>query len=146
MKEIRILLFTSVRDDAQFKTLTGATASDPRIFFEFTPQKVIVNDNKPAYAVYYRTGTIQARSIDIAGRDEQVYAIEIWAKKPDICDDIADRLVEKFRDQQYLTTSYKVLRTYGLVAGSPQLNEGRKLYTLTVNIYFTKIVQTVGVS
>lgn len=141
MKEIRKLVYQIIRDDATFKILTGATASDPRIFWQFTPQKVNVTDSRHTYVVYFRSGTISTTDkVNEAGREDQVYTIEIYSKTSDGCDDVADRLVDMFRDKQYTTATYSVLRTYANVLGSPIFDDGRELYTLDVNLYCTKIV------
>lgn len=141
MKEIRVLVFETIKDDSTFKTLTGATASDPRIFWQFTPQRVNVTSSRHTYAVYYRSGTISTTDkVDVAGREDQVYTVEIYSKTPEGCDDVADRLVDIFRDRQFTTNTYSVLRTYAAVLGSPIFDDGRELYTLDVNLYCTKIV------
>jgi hypothetical protein len=141
MKEIRVLVFETIKDDSTFQNLTGATASDPRIFWQFTPQKVQVTDSRHTYAVYFRSGTISTTDkVDVAGREDQVYTIEIYSKTPDGCDVVADRLVDMFRDRQYTTNTYSVLRTYASVLGSPIYDDGRNLYVVNVNLYCTRIV------
>lgn len=141
MKEIRVLVYETIRDDATFKALTGAIASDPRIFWQFTPQKVQVTDSRHTYIVYFRAGTVTTvDKVDVAGREDQVYTIEIYSKTPQGCDDVADRLVDMFRDRQFATNTYSVLRTYANVLGSPIFDDGRELYTLSVNLFCTKIV------
>ena len=142
ISEIRALVFTVIRTNATYQTLTGATASDPRIFWQFTPQKVEINNSKPAYAVYYRSGTIRSGDrVTVGGRDDQIFTIEIYAKTPALCDDIADCLEELWRDQQYTTDTYSILQTYVTLGGSPYYEEGRKLFTFTTNVHVTKIVK-----
>lgn len=141
MSEIRALVFTVIRTDATFQALTGATASDPRIYWQFTPQKIQISASKPAYAIYYRTGTIRNTDrVLIGGRDDQIFAMEIYAKTPALCDDIGDCMEELWRDKQYSTETYVALYTFVTQGGSPYYDDGRKLYTETINIHVNKIV------
>jgi hypothetical protein len=141
MKEVRTLLYNTIADDATFKDLTGATTVDPRLYWHWTPQRVVINASRTGYGVYYRSGTIRDSSgVNHAARDDQVYTIEIYSKDSDNCDDIADRIVELFRDQQFSTTGYNILHTYATVVGNTMLNEARKLYAVSANVYLTKII------
>lgn len=142
MKEIRQLIFSVISNDAGFLSLVGGEASDPRIYWQYAHQRVSITDTKPAYAEFYRSGTVRlAVKVNIAQKDDQVYVVEICGKTPDLCDDVADMIVELFREKSFSTSSYNVLYTYGTVLGSPQLDDGRKLFTLSVNLYLTKIMK-----
>lgn len=141
MKEIRQLLFSEIKDDSIYRTYTGAGISDPRIYYHWTPQKVAVTDAKPGYGVFYRSGAIHSDNrVDIGGRDDQIFVVELYGKSGGLVEDMADRLVDLFRDQQYTTDNYSVLRTWATVIGGATFHEDRKLFTLSVNIYFTKIL------
>ena len=141
MKEVRVLVFTVLKDDVTLKTLIGGTTDNPRIFWQWTPQRVSITETKQAYLTYYRSGVVRnVNRVNIGGRDDQIYTVEIYAKTPDLADDIADQLVETFSEKKFSTTNYVVNYTYGIVLGSPQYDDGRKLFTVSVNLYMTKIV------
>jgi len=141
MKELRVLTFTLLKDDVTYQTLTGGNATDPRVYYQYTPAKVVVSDTTPAYSVYYRSGTVRnLPRVDVAGRDDQVFTVEIYAQTADRCEDIADGLEALFRDSQYTTDSFVVLNCYAAIIGSPVFDDGRRLFTLSVNVHYTKIV------
>jgi hypothetical protein len=141
INEIRFLVFTVMRTDITYQGLTGATASDPRVFWQYTPLKIEISDLKPGYSVYYRSGTIRSNDrVLIGGRDDQVFTVEIYGKTPALCDDIGDCLEELWRDKQYETETYVALHTFATIGGSPYFDDGRNLFTHAVNIHIDKVI------
>lgn len=137
MKEVNQLIYNAIRSDTDYKSITGATSKDPRIYKERIPVKITIDSNKPSYAVYHFTGAGKPPDfIHGAQRNDLTYTLECYA-----LDDvtlIVSALESIFRDKEFETASFRVGYTYA-VEGSWGFNDALQLYTQTLTVYFTKI-------
>ena len=128
MKEIKQTIYQLIQEDATFQSLTGATGSDPRIYYARTPQKIDITSTKAGYVVYYRTGTVHSEAkVDIAGRDDQIFVFEIYAKTEPLVEDIGYRIWQLFDEKSFTSTTYIILRSYS-VRGASSWDDGRQMY------------------
>jgi len=115
--EIREHVYGLIADDATFKTLTGATASDKRIYYQFPPERIEISDSKPAYIVYSTEffEAIEAMEHVTGQRPPITFSFVIWAKDPQKLDQIFLRLfdipieVKAFNTATYRITAFRYL-------------------------------------
>lgn len=140
MGELNALLYGAVKNDATYQTLTGGTAADPRIYKQRTPVELPVSDTKPAYSVYYESGTIDpGLRVDDVGRNDAVYMLECYATTDVLLSQVTSRLERLFDYQRFETTSYYVGHTRAHCGGM-SFDDGRQLYFQTVTV-FMKLVR-----
>ena len=142
MSELNKVLFQTIKGDIEFKDLTGSTSQDPRIYKTRTPIKLQITDAKPNYVVYYTSGTSKLPSsskIEIAQRNDRTYALEVYGKKDTDVEKICARIERLFYEERYITASYIVGYTYA-TRGRVGWDDGRKLYTETMMVFFTKVL------
>lgn len=89
----------TVRADATIAGLTGATLTDPRIYWYYQPDAEI-NSTKQAYITYAQTAF---PSTDRVATADPVYTLAIWGLNATVVETIRDRLVALF-DERRLTT------------------------------------------
>lgn len=139
MKELNALVFTQIRDNSTFQSYTGATATDPRIYYARTPVKHTVSDTKDSYAVFYLSGTTDpGNRIWNAGRNDHTYIVEVYSKKVDTLSTILQTLEALFRDQQLETTSFFIGNTIAYQTAET-FDETRNMYFGTVMVMFRTI-------
>ena len=141
MSELNKLLYQTIKNDPEFKTLTGGAVQDPRIYKRKTPVKLEISDIKRSFVVYYIAGTTKVGSpkIEIAQRNNKTYGLEVYGKKDTDVEQIAERIERLFYEEQFLTDSYRIGYTYA-TRGRVDFDEDRKLYTETMFVFFTKIL------
>ena len=64
MKNLNSLIYTTIKNDSELTSLTGATATDPRIYKRNIPSKVRITTPLPAFMVYYLSGTVHHSTWD----------------------------------------------------------------------------------
>jgi len=135
LREINELIYNTIRSDPTYRTICGATVTDPRISIHKTPIGLVVSDAKPAYGVYYRNGSAKPLDfIDGVQENNQVYTVEVYGKKLENADDAGEAIVALFNDKNFETTTYLVKYTSASL-GSLTFDDARKLYFTTVTIY-----------
>lgn len=139
MNEFNALIFGTIKDDTQWKTLTGATSRDPRIYKQYTPYKVTVSPSKPGYGVYTLTGAAKPGDyIHGAQKSNKIYNVELYSKTDTLLTQLCDRIEALFDDGRFTTPSYRVGWTY-VTRSAEVFQDGRKLYTSVVSVYLNKI-------
>ncbi|MFW9928144.1 MAG: hypothetical protein ACFFD1_02005 [Candidatus Thorarchaeota archaeon] len=139
-RELNQIIYNQIKDDTDWISYTGATAKDPRIYKGRTPAHVQISDSKPAYGVYYRSGSIYSSNVVItAGRNDYVYIVEIYSKDTDTLDEIGYLIERIFREKRFTSTNYIVNLTYAS-RGSYSWDDARQLFFETVTISLTHIL------
>ncbi len=77
--DLRESLLARIRTDTTFKTLTGATSQDPRLYYRFQPNPVLSPTQK-VYATYFLLGDNER----IMGVLEPIYAFTLWARDTEV--------------------------------------------------------------
>ncbi|MEW6613944.1 MAG: hypothetical protein AB1401_00510 [Thermodesulfobacteriota bacterium] len=113
MKEIKDFLYKLIRNDATFKSLTGADSKDPRIYFFYPPDDVVVSDEKPCYVTYYlgAGAGLPDPHVNSVQRPDEVYTFDIWGKDIDVIEDVFERIDALFFEtNRFETSGYRILR------------------------------------
>lgn len=110
--EIREHVYGLVKGDADFQTLTGGNGGDnPRIYYQYPPEKLPVDNTFPAFVVYTTEFFEAIEAVDhVTGqRPPIVFAFILWAQDPAILDQIFERFFDiPFEVVSFNTTSYRV--------------------------------------
>ena len=98
-----------IKDDATFKTYTGATASDPRFYQAFTEGEPVVTAAKPGFAVYrFNEGAATQAN---AGQDGDIPVfVDVFARTDYDAQRIKDRLIALLHEQRITTATKRTLR------------------------------------
>ncbi len=140
MREFNQLIYNQIKSNSDFQSYTGATAQDVRIYKTRTPVHVKIDDSQPAYAVYYRSGSIYSSGVvSFVGRNDYVYVVEVYGKTDTDVDSLGYILERIFRDKRFTTTNFIVNHTHAS-RGSFSFDEARGLYFETVTIYLTHVL------
>lgn len=108
MKDIKTTIYSTITDDATFKTLTGATASDKRLYQHF-PQDDIAKVN-PWVTYFTVTSSPILDTGDITDPD-LIFVFDIWGVDMDTVEDVFDRIQVLLDRQRFITTDHEVLFT-----------------------------------
>lgn len=142
MRELNALVYSTIKNDSEITSYTGAISTDPRIYKRNTPSKVRITTAYPAFMVYYLSGTVHHSSwdkINVASKNDCVYVLEIYGKKDTTVESMMARVEKLFDEERFQTTTYIVGYTYA-IRGSCSFDDARQLYFGTVSIYLTKIL------
>jgi hypothetical protein len=142
MSEFNELLYQTIISDSEISALTGATGKDPRIYKQKTPAGIQVSQTKPAYMIYYRSGTTYlspAQKINPIEKNPPSYTIELWGIKDTTVEDLASLLEDLFNEKYFTTESY-VIEYVEAWIGSPSWDDARQLYTGTAMVHFKKVL------
>ncbi len=91
MKDIKKLIYGIITNDATFISLTGATATDKRLFYQFPPQEI--DETNPWCTYFFITGGIQGDEIGDIQVPDITLIIDIWGKNSDNVDLVFDQLI-----------------------------------------------------
>jgi hypothetical protein len=139
MREINQLIYNTIKGSSTYKTYTGATASDPRIYKQRTPAKLPISASKPAYAVYRFVGASKPPDwIYGIQRNNVSYSLEVYSKIDTRLTEITDLLETLFEDKQFTTLNYMIGYCYA-TRGSESWDEGRQLYFMNLTLDFSHI-------
>ena len=140
MRDLNKLIYTTIRVDPTYKTLTGATTSDPRIYKLRTPMKVLLNpDDVKAYSVYGMMRSSKAPSwIDGTQRNYYVYRLEVYAVTDTLLSELCDHLESLFEDIHFVTPNYLVGYTFA-TRSSVSFEEERRLYLEAMMLHLENI-------
>lgn len=139
MREINQLIYNRIKSDDTFKSLTGATTRDPRIYKQRTPVKLPVTDAKKSYVIYRLMGSTKPGDwVHGSQRNNLTYGLEIYSKVATNLDEVCDRIQVLFEDQSLTTTSYLVKFTYA-VRGSQSFDDGRQLYFEAMMLHLNNV-------
>lgn len=126
--DLRELLFSTVTGDAVFRTQTGWSTLDPRLYWYYQGDTEVIDDYRPAFVTFSVTAEGEAPYAS----ENMVFSVMIWAREPDLPRVLAirDRLTALFHK--------KVLTT----------NLGRKVYAKKINEqdYFMADLHFAGVN
>ena len=140
MRELNSLLYNAIKTHGYFRDLTGATVNDPRIYKARTPVKNPIDANKPAYAVYYQSGTSRPYPIIYPiQKNDYTFVIEVYGKEDTLVSEICYRLEKLFAHKNFTTPSFLVNYTYA-TRGSCTFDDARQLYFETITIRFSNIL------
>jgi hypothetical protein len=144
--ELNKLFYQTVINDAIFKSETGGTAQDPRLYRFKTPVKLTVSDSRPAYGIYRLMGTGHVRGsakIDQGQEDDHTYSLELYAKSDSMVHTIAHEIHELFKEANFFTENLRVGYTWA-TRGTIDFDEGRQLYYETMAAFFTKVIKLIA--
>ena len=142
MSELNKVLYQTIKGDAECRILMGSTTQDPRVYKTRTPIKIEITDTKPCYIIYFTSGTTKRSSSDeitIAQRNDRTYALEVYGKKDTDVERLCDRIERLFRDEEFMTDSYKIGYVYA-TRGRVSWDDSRSLYLETMMVFFTKVL------
>jgi hypothetical protein len=128
---LNVLIYQLIKTDPVFQGLTGADASDPRIYLEYPPEKIACDVVKPGWATYGLTGGagITDDRVFLSTMPDRVYAIDVWARTKDDCDRIYKQiehlLIYRYFDE---TTEERVKLIRPLGPGIAQFVADVRLY------------------
>ncbi|MCD6451252.1 MAG: hypothetical protein J7L64_02635 [Acidobacteria bacterium] len=88
MKEIKEAIYGKLVADETLRVLLGASAEDPRIYYYFPPGEIGLSSSAPAYITYYELSSASP----FIEREEEVYAIDIWACTLSVLEDVFSRV------------------------------------------------------
>jgi hypothetical protein len=107
MKEVKEAIYGKLKADATLGSLLGASDDDPRIYYYFPPEGIGISPAVPAYITYYELST----AAPFIEREEEVYAIDIWAGSLSQLEDVFSR-VDTLLNRKFLSlTDYYHLLT-----------------------------------
>jgi hypothetical protein len=140
MIELTELVYNQIKSNSEFKSYTGASSEDPRIYKSRTPIHVQINESKPAYGVFYKSGTIYSSNVvSFVGRNDHMYVVEVYGKTDRSIDLIGYCIEKIFRDKRFTTTNFIVNHTYAS-RGPFSFDDARMLYFESVQIYLTHVL------
>lgn len=140
MRELNALIYNTIREDGHWKDLTGATATDPRIYKGRTPVKLTIDDSKQAYGVYYQMGSSKPYiMISPIQKNNYSFVIEVYGVSAEIVSEICYRLEKLFAEKRFTTMSFIVNYTFAN-RGSFSFDDARQLYFETVTINLNSIL------
>lgn len=90
MKDIKKLIYGIITNDATFKTLTGATATDKRLYYQFPPEEI--NENDPWCTYFFTTSGIVGAEIGDIQDPDIILTINIWGLDADTVEDVFTQL------------------------------------------------------
>jgi hypothetical protein len=139
MRDLNKLIYNTIKGDATYVGLTGATASDPRIYKLRTPAKITVSTSYPAYSVYGVMGSAKpAVWVLGAQKNNYAYRLEVFSIEDTRLAEVCECLETLFQDKHYETTNYIVGYVYA-TRGVVTFEEPRRLYTETMVLHFENI-------
>lgn len=141
MRELNKLIYDTVRNNATFKSLTGATSQDPRIYKTREPVKHEISDTKPAFAVYYMMGSTSTLTDLIHGaqKNDYSYTIELYGKSDTTLSTLGYTIENLMNLKSFVTETYIVNLTV-VSRGQCSWDDARQLYLETVIVHLRKIL------
>lgn len=108
MKDIKTTIYSTITDDATFKTLTGATATDKRLYQQFPPDQI---DESNPWVTYRTTTSSPVLDTGEITDPDLVFVFDIWGIDADAIEDVFDRIQVLLDRQRFNTTDHDVLYT-----------------------------------
>ena len=108
MNAITELIYQTVIDDATFKTVTGADASDPRCYYAYPWEQRAISRSKPSYVTYYvgASGGMAGDEVAVAQLPDQTYVFDIWSRSPGQARLVEERIMELLHSKKFETADY----------------------------------------
>lgn len=91
MKDIKKLIYGIVTGDATFISLTGATANDKRLYYQFPPEEI--SESNPWCTYFFTTSGIVGAEIGDVQVPDIILTVDIWGKDSDEVDQVFDQLI-----------------------------------------------------
>ncbi len=108
MKDIKTTISNLIVNDATFKTLTGAGASDARLYQHFPPKKL---DETNPWVTYFTVTSSPILDTGEITDPDLVFVFDIWGVDMDAVEDVFDRIKALLDRQRFNTTDHDVLFT-----------------------------------
>lgn len=104
--DLRESMLTRLGADATFRTLTGYTAADPRLYYRYEPA-LVITPAQPAYVVYAMLNQRESRD----GLMDPVFQLIVWTQEQyyTTMTDIRDRIAALF-DKKTWTVGGQVVQ------------------------------------
>lgn len=108
MNEIKESIYSTITSDATFISLTGATATDKRLYYQYPIDQI---DESNPWITYYFNGAGRPGSEvgDIQIPDRSMI-IDIYSTDALLISDIFGRLIELFDKTEIETANYRIMR------------------------------------
>lgn len=108
MKDIKTTIYSTITNDATFKTLTGATVDDKRLYQHY-PQEEI--DQSSPWVTYSTITSSPALDTGDIQDPDIVFIFNIWGLDADAVEDVFDRIQVLLDRKEFNPTSHRILFT-----------------------------------
>lgn len=107
MKDIKIAIYSLITGDATFRALTGASATDNRLYRKSPPEQI---DKTSPWVTYFTSagGLFGPEQIGDVQVPDIIFTLDIWGPDSDPADDVFDRLMELLNRQEVTSVAHKV--------------------------------------
>jgi len=100
-------VYDKIKDDATFKTLTGATASDPRLYYAYPWEPKLLSSTQKAYVTYYTiSGAIPPDAVHVVQEPDKTFVLDVFSNDVNQGILIQERLVNLLHSQKFDSTNY----------------------------------------
>jgi len=100
-------VYDKIKDDATFKTLTGATASDARIYYAFPWEQKLLSSTKKAYVTYYTMmAGIPPDAVHVVQEPDKTFILDVFSNDINQGILVQERLVNLLHSQTFDSTDY----------------------------------------
>jgi len=123
LNDITAQVYARIKDDSAFKSLTGATATDPRIYYAFPWEQKKISRQQPSYVTYCigAAGSVPTDGVDTAQIPDQTVIFDIWSRSPDQARLVDERLMNLLHSKKFETSDY--LAVYMKLDGRNEMGE-----------------------
>jgi len=130
-------VYDTIKNDATFKTLTGATASDPRLYYAYPWEQKLLSSTQKAYVTYYTMmSTIPPDAVHVVQEPDRMFILDVWSNDVNQAVLVEERLVNLLHSKSFNSTDY--LAVVMRFEGSNDATEGDiKGVTAHINMRFT---------
>jgi hypothetical protein len=142
MKDIKTKVYSMITDDTTFKTLTGASATDKRLYQQYPPDQV---DKTNPWVTYFTIagalfGPDQIGDIQVP---DIIFTFDIWGDDVDDVDDVFDQLMVLLNRQVYTDSTAHTIFYIGLDGFNDlvEVEPDEILYHKNVRFRFKDIVE-----
>lgn len=133
MDQVENKLYTTLRDDATIKGLTGYTTSDVRVYPAFEDEEHKITATRPAYITYHKV----ADTPSFMDLENEIYQIDIYSESHATNISIYNRIDTLLNDQTISPASGTVSKIHR-ETNKPLWDDNRKLkrYMIQYRIYY----------
>jgi hypothetical protein len=128
MQSIKDIIYTLIKDDATIKTYTGATATDPRVYYAWLPIQIEVNTAMKSYISYY----LSSSNITTWDKEESVLTFNIFSINPEENEKINRRIDQILHNQTMSEPDFRFITNVKRFSQYDSYDEDDKVYIKTV--------------
>lgn len=109
MKDIKILIYNIITDDATFKTLTGASSGNKRLYQHFPQKKP--DESNPWVTYFFTTAGLPSPQTGDVQVPDIVFISDIWGIDSDAVEDVFTRIKALLDRQELNPTNHRIVNT-----------------------------------